>query len=129
MVVPHLISLNKSWTGVYNSQLCESYSTHPISDLCSHTRTGVGMFHLLSSLKKGHYMEKTEKNEVTIEDLQKQIGEINTMVKTLQDENKSLKEQVAQKDLELTKLSIGSDTKKVTKEEKEDEETSFDFDF
>lgn len=74
-------------------------------------------------------MEKTEKKEVTIEDLQKQIGEINTMVKTLQDENKSLKEQVAQKDLELTKLSIGSDTKKVTKEEKEDEETSFDFDF
>lgn len=74
-------------------------------------------------------MEKETNNKVTIEDLQKQIGEVNETIKTLQDENKSLKEQIAQKDLELTKLSIGSDTRKVTKEEKEDEETSFDFDF
>ena len=74
-------------------------------------------------------MEKETEKKVTIEDLQKQIGEVNETIKNLQDENKSLKEQIAQKDLELTKLSIGSDIKKVTKEEKEDEEMSFDFDF
>ena len=33
MVVPHFVNLNKSWTGVFNSQLSEIYSTHPINEI------------------------------------------------------------------------------------------------
>ena len=33
MVVPHFVNLNKSWTGVLNSQLSEIYTTHPINEI------------------------------------------------------------------------------------------------
>lgn len=72
--------------------------------------------------------EKEEK--VTLEDLQKQVEEITQQVKTLTEENTNLKEQVAQKDLEITKLSLGGVKKQeVTKEQKEDEDVEFDFEF
>lgn len=76
-------------------------------------------------------MEKTEeKKEVTIEDLQKQILEITGEVKSLKEENTKLKEDNAQKDLEITKLTLGATNKKVvTKEVEENEEIEFDFDF
>ena len=32
MVVPQLVSVNKSWTGVFNSQLTESYTTRYINE-------------------------------------------------------------------------------------------------
>lgn len=74
--------------------------------------------------------KEKEKQEVTLEDLQKQIGEINKQVTSLTDENKNLKEQLAQKELEITKLSLGGVQKQVTKvEEKENEDVNFDFDF
>lgn len=73
--------------------------------------------------------EKEKKEEVTLEDLQKQIGEITKQVTTLTEENKTLKEQITQKDLEIAKLSVGSiQSQKVTKEV-EDEDVDFDFDF
>ena len=31
MVVPQLVSVNKSWTGVFNSQLTETYTTRYIN--------------------------------------------------------------------------------------------------
>ena len=71
--------------------------------------------------------EKKKEKEVTMEDLQKQVDEITKNVTTLTEENKSLKEQLTQKDLEIAKLSLGGVEKKVTKEEKED--VIFDFDF
>lgn len=72
-------------------------------------------------------MEKEK--ELTIEDLQKQVEEITKQVTTLTEENKNLKEQVTQKDLQITKLSLGGVEKKFTKEVKEDEDVTFDFDF
>lgn len=73
--------------------------------------------------------EKEEKKVPTLEELQKQVGEITKQVTTLTEENKSLKEQITQKDLEIAKLSVGSiQPKKVTKEV-EDEDVDFDFDF
>lgn len=73
-------------------------------------------------------MAEEKKKELTLEDLQKQIGEVNKQVTSLTEENKSLKEQLSQKDLEITKLTLGGVTK-VTKEVKEDEDVTFDFDF
>lgn len=73
--------------------------------------------------------KEKEKQEVTLEDLQKQIADITKQVSSLTEENKSLKEQVTQKDLEITKLTLGGVTKQVTKEITEDEEVTFDFDF
>lgn len=74
--------------------------------------------------------ENEKKQEATLEDLQKQIGDINKQVTSLTDENKNLKEQLAQKELEITKLSLGGVEKQVTKvKEKEDEDVNFDFDF
>ena len=70
-----------------------------------------------------------DEKKVTIEDLQKQIDEVNTQIKTLTEENNSLKEQVSQKDLEIAKLTLGGVNKVVTKEVKEDEDVTFDFDF
>ena len=73
--------------------------------------------------------EKEEKKVPTLEELQKQVGEITKQVTTLTEENKSLKEQITQKDLEIAKLSVGSlQQQKVTKEV-EDEDVDFDFDF
>ena len=73
--------------------------------------------------------EKEEKKVPTLEELQKQVGEITKQVSTLTEENKSLKEQLTQKDLEIAKLSVGSiQSQKVTKEV-EDEDVNFDFDF
>ena len=73
--------------------------------------------------------EKEEKKVPTLEELQKQVGEITKQVTTLTEENKSLKEQITQKDLEIAKLSVGSlQPQKVTKEV-QDEEVNFDFDF
>lgn len=66
--------------------------------------------------------------EVTLEDLQKQIKDVTEQVTTLQDENKKLKEENSQKDLEIAKLTLGG-VQKVTKEVKEDEDVTFDFDF
>jgi len=74
-------------------------------------------------------MADKEKKEVTMEDLQKQIADITKQVTSLTDENKQLKEQVTQKDLEIAKLSLGGVERKVTNEVKQDEEVSFDFDF
>ena len=74
-------------------------------------------------------MAKEEKQEVTKEDLQKQISEITGQVTSLTEENKSLKDQLAQKDLQISKLTLGAVEKKVTKVETEDEDVSFDFDF
>ena len=75
-------------------------------------------------------MGKEEKKELTLEDLQKQVQEITKQVTTLTEENKNLKEEITQKDLQISKLTLGGVEKKVTKEvEKEDEEVSFDFDF
>lgn len=74
-------------------------------------------------------MAEKEEKKVTLEDLQKQIGEITQQVTTLTEENKSLKETITQKDLQIAKLSLGSREKQVTKVETEDEEVSFDFDF
>ena len=74
--------------------------------------------------------DKEEKKVPTLEELQKQVGEITKQVTTLTEENKSLKEQITQKDLEIAKLSVGSiQSQKVTKEVKEDEDVDFDFDF
>ena len=74
-------------------------------------------------------MADKEKKEVTLEELQKQIEDVTKQVTTLTEENKSLKEQVTQKDLEIAKLSLGG-ISKVTKEVKvEDEDVTFDFDF
>lgn len=73
--------------------------------------------------------DKEKKEELTLEDLQKQIGEVNAQITTLQEENAKLKEDITQKDLQIAKLSLGGVDKKVTKEEKEDEPVSFDFDF
>ena len=73
--------------------------------------------------------KKDEKNVPTLEELQKQVGDITKQVTTLTEENKSLKEQLTQKDLEIDKLSVGAiKPQKVTKVE-EDEDVSFDFDF
>ena len=73
--------------------------------------------------------EKEEKKVPTLEELQKQVGEITKQVTTLTEENKSLKEQITQKDLEIAKLSVGAiQPQKVTKEV-EDEDVDFDFDF
>lgn len=74
-------------------------------------------------------MEKDEKKEVTLEDLQKQIADVTKEVTSLKEENTSLKEQITQKDLQITKLTLGGVEKKVVKETREDEEVSFDFDF
>lgn len=73
--------------------------------------------------------KQTQKEELTLEDLQKQIKDVSSQISSLQEENTSLKEQIKQKDLEITKLSLGAVSKSVTKEVKEDEEVSFDFDF
>ena len=74
--------------------------------------------------------EKEEKKTPTLEELQKQIADITKQVGELSEENKSLKEQVTQKDLEITKLTLGGVKKEVTKvEEKQDEDVEFDFDF
>lgn len=73
--------------------------------------------------------EEKKQEQVSIEDLQKQISSINEEVKSLKEENTKLKEDNAQKDLEITKLTLGGTTKVVTKEVKEDEEIEFDFDF
>lgn len=70
-----------------------------------------------------------DEKKVTIEELQKQIDDVNSQIKNLTEENNSLKEQVTQKDLEIAKLTLGGVTKVVTKEVKEDEVVSFDFDF
>lgn len=32
MVVPHLVSINKRWTGVFNSQLTQPYTTGYINE-------------------------------------------------------------------------------------------------
>ena len=69
-----------------------------------------------------------KKTEVTLEDLQKQIKDVTEQVTTLKEENSKLKEENSQKDLEIAKLTLGG-VQKVTKEEKENEEVSFDFDF
>ena len=74
-------------------------------------------------------MAEKEKKEVTIEDLQKQIGEITQQVTSLTEENKSLKDTITQKDLQIAKLSLGGREKQVTKVEQEDEDINFDFDF
>ena len=71
-------------------------------------------------------MTDEKKKEVTLEDLQNQIAEVTKQVSSLTEENKSLKEQVAQKDLQITKLTLGGVTTQVTKEV---EDVSFDFDF
>ena len=73
--------------------------------------------------------DKEKKEELTLEQLQDQLKEVNKQIKTLTDENKTLKESNAQKDLEIAKLSLGGSERKITKEEKEDEDVSFDFDF
>lgn len=73
--------------------------------------------------------EKEEKKVPTLEELQKQVGEITQQVTTLTEENKTLKEQITQKDLKIAQLSLGAKEKVVTKEVKEDEDVSFDFDF
>lgn len=73
-------------------------------------------------------MADKEKKEVTMEDLQKQVDEITKSVTELTEENKSLKEQLTQKDLEIAKLSLGGvDKKVVTEEVKEDVEFDFTF--
>ena len=73
-------------------------------------------------------MADKEKKEVTMEDLQKQVDEITKNVTELTEENKSLKEQLTQKDLEIAKLSLGGVVKKdVTEEVKEDVEFDFTF--
>lgn len=73
-------------------------------------------------------MADKEKKEVTLEDLQNQIDELKKQATSLTEENKSLKEQVTQKDLEITKLTLGGVKKEVTKEV-EVEDVNFDFDF
>ena len=73
--------------------------------------------------------KQTQKEELTLEDLQKQIKDVNSQITTLTEENTNLKEQLKQKDLEIAKLSLGGISKIVTKEVKEDEEVTFDFDF
>ena len=70
-----------------------------------------------------------KKKEVTLEDLQSQINDLKKQATSLTEENKSLKEQVTQKDLEITKLTLGGVTKKVTNVVREDEEIEFDFDY
>ena len=74
-------------------------------------------------------MGKEEKQELTLEDLKKQVEDVKTQITTLQEENTSLKEKLQQKELEITKLSLGGITKQnqVTKEVEED--VTFDFDF
>lgn len=69
--------------------------------------------------------KEDEKKVPTIEELQKQIDEINT---THQTEIAKLKEEINQKDLKIAQLSLGGVAKKETKEEKE-EPVEFDFDF
>ena len=74
--------------------------------------------------------DKEKKEEITLEDLQKQIGEVTTKVKSLEDENTQLKETIKQKDLEIAKYTLGAvQQKSGTKEVKEDEDVEFDFDF
>lgn len=73
--------------------------------------------------------DKEKKDEVTLEDLQKQVAEITKQVTALTEENKSLKDQVTQKDLEITKLTLGGVKKEVVTKEVEDEDVTFDFDF
>ena len=73
-------------------------------------------------------MADKEKKEVTLEDLQKEVTEVTKQVSSLTEENKSLKDQLTQKDLEITRLTLGGVKKQVTKEV-EDEDVTFDFDF
>ena len=73
-------------------------------------------------------VDKEKKEEVTLEDLQKQVAEVTKQITTLTEENKSLKDQITQKDLEITKLTLGGVKKEVTKEV-EVEDVNFDFDF
>ena len=70
-----------------------------------------------------------DEKKVTIEELQKQIDDVTSQIKNLTEENNSLKEQVTQKDLEIAKLTLGGVNKVITKEVKEDEDVTFDFDF
>ena len=74
-------------------------------------------------------MDKNEKKEVTLEDLQKQLEEVTSQISTLTEENTQLKEKVKQKDLEITKLSLGAVTKGTKEVKEEPEEVEFDFDF
>lgn len=74
-------------------------------------------------------MAEEKKKEVTLEDLQKQVAEVTKQVTALTEENKSLKEQVTQKDLEITKLTLGGVKKEDVTKEVEDEDVTFDFDF
>ena len=74
--------------------------------------------------------KEEKKPQPTIEDLQKQIDELGKQVVSVTEENKTLKEQNAQKDLEIQKLSLGGVVKQnVVTKEVEDEDTNFDFDF
>lgn len=73
--------------------------------------------------------DKEKKEEVTMEDLQKQIQDLTKSVQTLQQENKDLKESNTQKDLEIAKLSLGGIERKSVTKEVEDEDVTFDFDF
>ena len=97
--------------------------------MSSHTNLmGVGDTILPSHIKERSIMADKEKKEVTMEDLQKQVDEITKSVTELTEENKSLKEQLTQKDLEIAKLSLGGvDKKVVTEEVKEDVEFDFTF--
>ena len=74
-------------------------------------------------------MAEKEKQEVTLEDLQKQVAEVTKQVSSLTEENKSLKEQITQKDFEITKLTLGGVKKKEVTKEVEDEDVTCDFDF
>ena len=74
-------------------------------------------------------MAEEKKKEVTLEDLQKQVAEVTKQVTALTEENKSLKEQVTQKDLEITKLTLGGVKKQQVINEVEKEDVTFDFDF
>lgn len=74
--------------------------------------------------------DEKKEEKVTLEDLQKQIKDVTGELTSLKEENAKLKEDNVQKELEIAKLSLGGvERKVVTKEEKEDEEVSFDFDF
>ena len=132
MVVPQLVSVNKSWTGVFNSQLTESYTTRYISEYeFTYKIMVIGCYpsdNTLTIYQERSIMED-KKKEVTLEDLQKQVAEVTKQVTALTEENKSLKEQVTQKDLEITKLTLGGVTKQVTNVVREDEEIEFDFDY
>lgn len=66
-------------------------------------------------------VKEEKKNEVTLEDIKKEI-------ENLKKENAELKEAVKQKDLELVSISLGG-TKQVKQETKPDEDIEFDFSF